>query len=93
MTVDIDYDPYNVEITRDPYPTYRRLRDEAPLYYNATHDFFAVSRYDDVERHWSTATPSSPGGAMSWNSSNPVSRCRPASSSPRTRPATPSTAP
>ncbi|MFN6549954.1 cytochrome P450 [Mycolicibacterium septicum] len=50
MTVDIDYDPYNVEITRDPYPTYRRLRDEAPLYYNATHDFFAVSRYDDVER-------------------------------------------
>ena len=28
----------------------RRLRDEAPLYYNEVHDFYAVSRYDDVER-------------------------------------------
>ena len=29
---------------------YRRLREEAPLYYNERHDFFAVSRADDVER-------------------------------------------
>jgi hypothetical protein len=28
----------------------QRLRDEAPLYYNDRHDFYAVSRYDDVER-------------------------------------------
>ena len=28
----------------------RRLRAEAPLYYNAEHDFYAVSRFDDVER-------------------------------------------
>ena len=34
MTNDLYYDPYNVEIDADPYPTYRRLRDEAPLYYN-----------------------------------------------------------
>ena len=29
---------------------WKRLRDEAPLYYNEKYDFFAVSRYDDVER-------------------------------------------
>jgi cytochrome P450 len=44
------YDPYKIEIRTDPYPTYRRLRDEAPLYYNAQYDFYAVSRYTDVER-------------------------------------------
>jgi cytochrome P450 len=49
-TVDLYYDTYNVEINADPYPVYRRLREEAPLYYNETHDFFAVSRYEDVER-------------------------------------------
>ena len=44
------YDPYDVEIDADPYPVFRRLRDEAPLYYNETHDFYAVSRFADVER-------------------------------------------
>jgi cytochrome P450 len=44
------YDPYDAEIARDPYPTYRRLRDEAPLYYNDAYDFYALSRYADVER-------------------------------------------
>ncbi len=47
---DVYYDPYNVEINADPYPVYRRLREEAPLYYNDHHDFYAVSRYEDVER-------------------------------------------
>ena len=44
------YDPYDFEIDADPYPVWKRLRDEAPLYYNEKYDFFAVSRYDDVER-------------------------------------------
>jgi len=44
------YDPYNVDIVRDPYPVYRRLREEAPLYYNEQHDFYAVSRFDDVQQ-------------------------------------------
>ena len=46
---DLTYDPYDVGINADPYPTYSRLRDEAPLYYNAEYDFYALSRYDDVE--------------------------------------------
>ena len=49
-TSDVYYDPYNVEIYADPYPVFRRLREEAPLYYNEQHDFYAVSRFDDVER-------------------------------------------
>jgi cytochrome P450 len=44
------YDPFDVEIYADPYPTFRRLRDEQPLYYNEQHDFFAVSRFADVEQ-------------------------------------------
>ena len=46
---DVYYDPYDVEIDADPYPVYRRLREEVPLYYNDRHDFFAVSRAEDVE--------------------------------------------
>src|SRR3954470_13517241 len=44
------YDPYDFEIDANPYPVWKRLRDEAPLYYNAKHDFYAVSRWDDVDR-------------------------------------------
>jgi cytochrome P450 len=43
------YDPWNVEIDLDPYPTYRRLRDDAPIYYNERHDFWGISRYADVD--------------------------------------------
>jgi cytochrome P450 len=44
------YDPYDVDIDADPYPVFRRLREEAPLYYNEKYEFYALSRYDDVER-------------------------------------------
>ena len=47
---DVYYDPYDVDIDADPYPVFRRLREEAPLYYNEPHDFCAVSRFEDVER-------------------------------------------
>ncbi len=47
---DVYYDMYSVEINADPYPVYRRLREEAPIYYNDTHDFYAVSRFEDVEK-------------------------------------------
>ena len=45
---DVHYDPYDVELNNDPYPMFKRLRDEMPLYYNEAHDFYAVSRFDDV---------------------------------------------
>ena len=49
-TSDVYYDTYDVGINADPYPVYRRLREEAPVYYNETHDFFAVSQFADVEK-------------------------------------------
>src|ERR1700735_491243 len=47
---EVYYDPYDVGINTDPYPTYARLRDEAPLYYNEKYDSWALSRHSDVER-------------------------------------------
>ncbi len=46
---DVYYDPYDFEIDADPYPIWKRLRDEQPLYYNERYDFYALSRFDDVE--------------------------------------------
>jgi cytochrome P450 len=50
ITADVYYDPYDYTIDNDPYPIWKRLRDEAPLYYNEKYDFYAVSRFDDVEK-------------------------------------------
>lgn len=47
---DLYYDPWDVDLNADPYPMFRRLRENAPLYYNAEHDFYALSRFDDVNR-------------------------------------------
>ncbi|WP_068270225.1 cytochrome P450 [Aldersonia kunmingensis] len=44
------YDPWDVALNADPYPMFKRFRDEAPLYYNEAHDFYAVSRFEDVNR-------------------------------------------
>lgn len=46
----IHYDPYDVELNADPYPMYRRLREESPLYYNSQHDFYVLSRFADVNK-------------------------------------------
>jgi cytochrome P450 len=46
---DVYYDPYDFEIDADPYPVWKRLRDEAPLYWNDKYEFFALSRWDDVD--------------------------------------------
>ena len=45
--IDFEYDPYSYEIDQDPYPLYRRMRDQAPAYYNPRLDFWAFTRFDD----------------------------------------------
>lgn len=55
------YDPYDADINADPYPTFKRLRDESPIYHNAQFDFWALSRHADVERaliDWETFSSS-----------------------------------
>jgi len=44
------YDPYDHDTIFDPHALFRRLREEAPLYYSEQHDFYAVSRFEDIER-------------------------------------------
>ncbi|WP_433711386.1 cytochrome P450 [Nocardia sp. CA-084685] len=44
----LTFDPYDYAFHEDPYPTYERLRTEAPLYHNADMDFWALSRHADV---------------------------------------------
>jgi len=46
---DVYFDPYDVELNADPYPMFRRLREEVPLYYNEQHDLYALSRFADVD--------------------------------------------
>ncbi len=50
MTATAPYwDPFDTEIDAAPYPVWRRLRDEQPVYRNDEHDFWALSRFADVE--------------------------------------------
>lgn len=68
MTVDaaggpVEYNPYAFSIHDDPYVTYRRLRDEAPAYWNDDLRFWALTRFADVlEGFRDFATYSSAGG-------------------------------
>ena len=43
------WDPITPELRDDPYPLWKRLRDEAPVYYNERYDFYGLSRFHDVE--------------------------------------------
>jgi cytochrome P450 len=50
MVSKVYYDPYDPSIFADPYPVFRRLREEAPLSWNEKHGFYALSRFEDVEK-------------------------------------------
>ncbi len=61
----IGYDPFAYQLQDDPYPTYQRMRDEAPVYFSADHGFWALSRYADVRRACKDrGTFSSQGGVV-----------------------------
>jgi cytochrome P450 len=44
----LEFDPYSYDVHEDPYPLYKRLRDEAPAYWNERLRFWALSRHADV---------------------------------------------
>lgn len=53
----LEFDPFTAGSDHDPYPLYARLRDERPVYHHPQHDFYAISRFDDVQalsRDWNT---------------------------------------
>ena len=45
----VELDPFSEDFFNAPFNTYRRLRDEAPVYHNEKYGFWALSRYEDVE--------------------------------------------
>jgi cytochrome P450 len=53
---DLGLDPYDYDFHEDPYPYYRRLRDEAPLYRNDELKFWALSRHGDVLQGFRNST-------------------------------------
>ena len=54
-TAPVEFDPFSEEYFNDPYDLYRRLRDEAPVYFSERYGFYALSRFADVlaaHRDW-----------------------------------------
>jgi cytochrome P450 len=47
--IELNWDPLDESLKDDPHPVWRRMRDEAPLYRNDRYDFWALSRFDDVD--------------------------------------------
>jgi cytochrome P450 len=59
------WDPFDKSLRVDPHPTWRRMRDEAPVYYNERHDFWALSRFADIDAaHRDARTFSSAHGTV-----------------------------
>ena len=45
----VEFDPYSHAVHDDPYPHYKMLRDNAPVYFNEKYGFWILSRYEDVQ--------------------------------------------
>jgi cytochrome P450 len=69
----VEYNPFSYEIHEDPYPVYRRLRDEAPAYYNEEHDFWALSRFEDIWRAFADWKTFSSAGGVSLEDTSAIS--------------------
>ncbi len=70
-TSDVILDPYDYDFHEDPYPYYKRLRDEAPLYRNEEIGFWALSRHQDVREGFRNSTTLSNRDGVSLD---PISR-------------------
>ena len=68
---DVLLDPYDYDFHEDPYPYYKRLRDEAPLYRNEEIGFWALSRHQDVREGFRNSTTLSNRDGVSLD---PISR-------------------
>src|SRR3954454_7002235 len=54
-TIPVEFDPFSDDYFNDPTEVYRRLRDEAPVYFSEKYGFYALSRFADVvsaHRDW-----------------------------------------
>jgi cytochrome P450 len=69
----IYYDPFDAEIDREVHEVWRRMREEAPVYWNDRYRFYAFSRFADVyDAYHDTATFSSTHGVMPESLDEPI---------------------
>lgn len=47
-TATVVFDPFSEDFFTSPYEIYRRMREEAPVYYSEQYDFYALTRHADV---------------------------------------------
>ena len=50
----LHFDHYDHALQDDPYPTYARMREEAPLFHNEEQDFWVLSRHADLHKAFRT---------------------------------------
>ncbi|MDH3704594.1 MAG: cytochrome P450 [Acidimicrobiia bacterium] len=68
------YNPYSFDVHDDPYVVYRRLRDEAPAYWNPELEFWALSRFDDVLEGFRDFETFSSAGGIALENRRPIGR-------------------
>jgi cytochrome P450 len=68
----LDFDPYSYDVHEDPYPIYKRLRDEAPAYWNERLRFWALSRHADVLAAFKDPVRFSSAGGVSLERSSQI---------------------
>ena len=72
MSDTVTYNPYAFVLHDDPYDTYRRLRDEAPAYWNDELRFWVLSRFDDVQNAFRAHETFSSAGGVALEARRPV---------------------
>ena len=71
------YNPYAFTVHDNPYDTYRRLRDEAPAYWNSHLRFWALSRFEDVQNAFRDYETYSSAGGVALEGRRPIDRANP----------------
>ena len=71
------YNPYAFTVHDNPYDTYRRLRDEAPAYWNPDLRFWALSRFDDVLDAFRNYETYSSAGGVALEGRRPIDKTNP----------------
>ena len=71
------YNPYAFSVHDNPYDIYRRLRDEAPAYWNPDLEFWALSRFEDVQEAFRNYETYSSLGGVALEGRRPVDQAHP----------------
>lgn len=77
MASPVVYNPYSFKVHDNPFDTYRRLRDEAPAYWNPDLEFWALSRFDDVQQAFRDYGTYSSAGGVALEARRPIDREHP----------------